>query len=83
MSGLRSSQETVTHIARINIVPGDRTDRIVGKRDRALARACARARNVERGDSAVRDSHEPVIYIIGIIVGSLNSACLIGYQARV
>jgi hypothetical protein len=44
MSGLRSSQETVTHIARINIVSGDRTDRIVGKRDRALARACARAR---------------------------------------
>jgi hypothetical protein len=28
----------------------DRIDRIVAKRDNALARACARARNIERGD---------------------------------
>jgi hypothetical protein len=45
-----ASQETVKHIARVNIVSGDRIDRIVAKRDNALARACARARNIERGD---------------------------------
>jgi hypothetical protein len=43
------SQEAVKHIARVNIVSGDRIDRIVAKSDSALARACARVRNVERG----------------------------------
>ena len=53
MSGLRGPQETVSHIARVNIVSGDRIGRIVGKRDGALEGACARARNIERGDGAV------------------------------
>src|SRR5437667_12588164 len=61
ISGLRSPKETVSHIVRVDIIPGDRTDRIVGKRDGALERACARARNVERGDRAVRGAHEAVI----------------------
>ena len=59
MSGLRGPQETVTHIARVNIVSGDSTDRIVGKRDGALEGTCARARNIERGDGAVLARTKP------------------------
>ena len=38
---------------------------------------CARARNVERGDSAVRGAHEPMIYITRVNVVSLNRSCLV------
>ena len=68
MSGLRGPQETVTHIARVNIVSGDSTDRIVGKRDGALEGTCARARNVERGDGTVRGAHEAVIDVARVRV---------------
>ena len=68
ISGLRGPQETVGHIARVNIVSGDRTGRIVGKRDSALERSCPRARNVERGDRAVLCVYEPVIYVARVDV---------------
>jgi hypothetical protein len=53
----------VKHIARVNIVSGDRIDWIVAKRDSALARACARPQNIERGDRAMLKTHEAVIDI--------------------
>ena len=68
MSGLRGPQKTVSHIARVNIVSGDRIDRIVGKRDGALEGTCARARNGERGDGAVRCAHEAVIDVARVHV---------------
>ena len=43
----------MSHIARVNIVSDNRISRIVAKGDRALERACARARNIERCDGAV------------------------------
>src|SRR5207248_3294350 len=61
MSGLRGPQETVSHIACVNIVSRDCTDRIVGKRDGALEGAGARARHVERGESTTQRAHKPVI----------------------
>ena len=39
----------------------------------ALARTCSRARNVERGDGAVRGTHEPVTYITRVIARSPQS----------
>ena len=38
---------------------------------------CARARNVERSDSAVRGAYEPVIYITRVNVESLNRSSLV------
>src|SRR4030095_8276696 len=60
---LGASQETVTHIVRVNIVSGDHVDWIVAKRDRALERACARARNIERCDGALHSAYEAMNYI--------------------
>lgn len=56
----------MSYIARVNIVSGDRTDRIVGKRDGALEGACSRARNVERGDSTIHRANKPVIDVARI-----------------
>ena len=63
MSGLRSPQETVSRIARVNIVPGDRIDRIVGKRDGALEGTRPRARHIEGGEGAIQRAHKAVIYV--------------------
>src|SRR4029077_17800217 len=60
---LGTPQEAVTHVARVNVVPGDRVDRIVANRDRALAGTCARARNIERGHGTVLSAQEAVIDI--------------------
>ena len=46
---LGAPQETVKHVARVNVVSGDRIDRIVANGDSALAGACTRAQNIERG----------------------------------
>src|SRR6266480_1717185 len=64
----RYAQETVIHIARVNIDSGDRIHRIVAKRDCALAGTCARARNIERDDGAVLSTHEAVIDIARVHV---------------
>jgi hypothetical protein len=58
----------VKHTVRVNLPSGDRVDRIVVKRDGALAGACARARNVEHGDSTVVSSYEAVTDAVGIEV---------------
>ena len=52
--GLRGPQETVIHIARIDVGSGDRAGGIDGYRGGALAGTCTRTRNIERRDSAVR-----------------------------
>ena len=71
---LEASQEPVTHIVRVNIVSGDRTSRIVAKGDRALERACARARNIERRNGALRSTDEAMNYIAGVEVLSRDHA---------
>ena len=58
------------HITRVNIVSGDRIDRVVANRDSALARAGPRARNIERGDGAMLSTHEAVIDIARVHVVS-------------
>src|SRR5262249_24754127 len=68
VSGLRVPHETVSHIARVNIVSGDRTDGIVAKRNSALARACACARNIKRGDGAVLSTLEAMTDIARVYV---------------
>ena len=52
--GLRGPQETVTHVARINVGSGDRAGGVDEGARGALAGTCAGARGIERGDSAVR-----------------------------
>ena len=61
--GLRGSQETVIHIARVKVVSRDRADRVVAIGTRALAGACARSRNVERCKSTVLSERETVEHI--------------------
>ena len=56
------------HIARINVVSGNCIGIVVATSDGALTGACARARNVERGDSAVRGAQETVIHIARVHV---------------
>ena len=75
MSGLRSPQETVSHIVRVNIVSRDRIGGIIGKRDSALAGACARARNIEYGNGAVRSTHEAMIDVARVYVFSSDRPC--------
>src|SRR5215469_629363 len=81
---LRASQETVKHIARINVGSGDRIRRIVTKRDRALARTCAGARNIKCTDGALLSTHEAVIDIARVDVISRDHsrrANILGYGA--
>lgn len=81
---LGASQETVNHIARVNIDSGDRVHRVVAKRDSALARACARTRNIERGDGALLSTHEAMIDIARVYVISRDHpgrADVLGYGA--
>jgi hypothetical protein len=54
----RLPREAVTYIARIKAVSDDRPLRVEAKGDSALAGACARARNIKRGDGAVRVPNE-------------------------
>ena len=61
--GLRGPQETVKHIARIKVISGNRADGVVAKWSRALAGTCARARNIEGSDNAVKSTHEAVRHI--------------------
>src|SRR5947207_1868014 len=70
MSGLGGSQETVRYVACINVVSGDRIGRVVGKRDSALEWACARARSIERGHTAIWSAQESVRHI-----ASVNGSC--------
>ena len=64
---LRGPQEPVSHIDRVNIVSGDRIDRIVGKRDGALEGACPRARNIESDDGRRRPKEGRVAEILHAI----------------
>ena len=50
---LRGPQETVSHIARINVIAGDRIHRVIAVRYRTLAWTCACPRNIECCDGAV------------------------------
>ena len=58
----------MSHIARVNIVSGNRAGRIVGKRDSALEGTCPSSRNIERGDSAIQGTHETVIDVARVHV---------------
>src|SRR5436190_1929429 len=80
MSGSGGSQETVRYVACINVVSGDRIGRIVGKRDGALEGTCPSARNVERGDRAIRSAQETVIHIARVDRRSRDRPC--GVKAK-
>src|SRR5262245_24817576 len=74
----------MTHVVRVNIESGDRIGGIIGKRDSALARTCARATNVERGNSTIRCTDEAVIDVASVHVLSRNHpgrADVLGYGA--
>ena len=51
-----SAQETVPRIVRVNVESGDRVTRIIASWDGTLARACARAWNIECGNGAFRSA---------------------------
>jgi len=74
----------VKHITRVDIVSDNRTSRIVAKGDRALERACARARNIERCNGAVQGAHEAMNYIASVEVLSRDHprrVDVLGYSA--
>lgn len=62
------------HIVGVNKGPGDRIHGIVAKRDSALLRTCACARNIECGDGAVLSAHEAMIDIVRVYVISRDHA---------
>ena len=62
---------------RVNVVSGDRPRRVDVVGDGALARPCAPAGNVERGDGAVRGAQETVIHIARVDVESLSRSCIV------
>src|SRR6478736_1708347 len=75
--GLWGPQETVKHIARIDVGSGDRAGRVDGRRGGALPGTCAGARGIERGDTAVRSAHEAVSHIARVDVEPFNRSCLV------
>jgi hypothetical protein len=56
----------VYHIAPVNILPRDRSWVVVVQGDGALAGACARTRNVDDGDGAIRGAQVAVICIVRV-----------------
>ena len=70
------------HIVRVNVGSGDRAGGVDGSRKGlgALAGTCARARGIERGDSAVRSAHEAVIHIARVRVPSSDRTLRIDGQ---
>src|SRR4051794_29722635 len=56
----------MSHIARINVQPGDRIHRVIADRYRSLSGTCARAWNRERSDGAVPSPQEAVIDIASV-----------------
>jgi hypothetical protein len=60
----------VIDIVRIKVVSDDRPGLVVGKGDRALAGACARARSIERRDGPVSSAHVAVIRRVCVDVSS-------------
>src|SRR6266536_3968713 len=57
-------------IAGVNVASRNRACRVDGERGCALARACPRARSVERSDGAVRRAQETMTRIAGVNVVS-------------
>src|SRR5207302_1504498 len=81
---VRSSQVAVIHTALIGVVSSDRPRR--GKSTdecdkSALAGACARARNVESGESAVWSPQKTVIHTARVDVGSRDCPCRVDCDA--
>jgi hypothetical protein len=65
----------VTYVVRVSIPSRDGPLRVDAGGKGTLEWACARAWNVERGDGAVRGSHEAVICLACVEVLSGNRAC--------
>src|SRR5580700_7370063 len=61
-AGLRGPQEAVMYIVCVNILSGDHSKYVRGRRKGALASARPRSRSVEGGDGAGRTPHEAVIH---------------------
>src|SRR4030095_15945926 len=72
-SSVRSAQDAVKHIVRVNGSCSDRpcgVEAIDGKNNGALAGACPRVRSIKRSDGAVRSAQEAVTYIASVNVAS-------------
>src|SRR5580693_639282 len=71
-AGLRVPQEAVMHVARFNILSGDRPKQVGGRRKGALTRGRSRPRSVEGGDGARRMANEAVIRAVRVDVLSCD-----------
>src|SRR5580692_1126699 len=71
-AGLRVPQEAVMHVARVNILSGDRPKQVGGRRKGALTRGRSRPRSVEGGDGARRMANEAVIRAVRVDVLSCD-----------
>ena len=67
-------EEAVYHVAPVNSLSDDRSGVVVVHGDGALACACARARNIERGEGALIRPHEGVIHEVSVDVLSRDRA---------
>src|SRR4030095_6109273 len=72
---VRSAQETVSYIIRINVAPRDRLRRVDVGGAGTLAGTCARTRDVEGSDRTVRSAQETVKHITRVNVSSRDRAC--------
>jgi hypothetical protein len=65
----------VTYITRVNVGSLNRSCRVNAKGKGALERACACARSIERGHSAVRSAHDNVIHITRVKGSCRDGPC--------
>jgi hypothetical protein len=65
-------QKPVNYAAGVNVVSADRIGWVVRNRDGALTAACARARNIEGGDSSALSAQEAVVNSARVNVLSSN-----------
>ena len=78
----RSTPETVRCVVRINIPPGDRVDVIVATSNGTLARTCAPARSIERGNGAGSSAQEAMVDVERIHVLSRDRSRCVNVLGR-
>src|SRR5438093_246420 len=70
----------MSHTASVNVASCDRRGRINVASKSTLARTCARTRNVESGDRAVKGAQETVKYTDRIVVVTGTHACRVNAE---
>ncbi len=69
------------HVSRVNSLSRDRISAVVVQGDRALARACAHARNIEQGEVALHIEQEPVINTVSVeVIPSNRPRCVVAFR---